>query len=194
MLRRIGFRRLLPVVNLAFYLLVVCFSPRSFNQGADGESTKPVRIPTRVKVVMSLNVPVMAPVSLLTEKIAPTFSVTWLSLLLGIFIPIWWYFVGRWFDRRLGWAVRLKPRRTPVRDVLLITSTVVAALPILLFFQTFFLSAAHRHAHASTTGIEVGLCGWYCFLLVVLADMLRTRYFHKDRMRDLGTGEDTSNV
>jgi hypothetical protein len=189
MLRRIGFRRLLPIANLAVFLSVACFSNCYYDPTSTSDSSKPVRIPARVKVVMSLDLPAIAPVSFLAV-VVPRISATWLSLVSGLFIPILWYYVGRWIDRRLGWAARPKLRRTLVRDILLIATAVVAALSILLFFQTLVLSAPYRHAHPSRTGMEVGLICWYCFLLIVVGEMLRARYFARSNV-GLGHGENT---
>jgi hypothetical protein len=192
MLRRIGFRRLLPIANLAVFLSVACFSNCFYDPTSGSDSSKPVRIPARVKVVMSLDLPAIAPVSFLTV-IVPRISATWLSLVSGLFIPILWYYVGRWIDRCLDWVARPKPRRTLVRDMFLIATAVVAALSIFLFFQTLVLSAPHRHEHPSRTGMEVGLICWYCFLLIVVGEMLRTRYFARSNVGS-GHGENTPSV
>lgn len=174
MLRRIGFRSLLPLANLVLFLSVACFNNCYYNPASSSNTTKPVRTPTRVKVVMSLDLPAMAPVTFLTV-VVPRISATWLSLVSGLFIPILWYYVGRWIDRRLDWAARPKPRRTLFRDAFLIATAVVAGLPIIAFLLS--LSAPDRRVHSSATGIEVGIYAWYCFLLVIVAEMLRARYF-----------------
>jgi hypothetical protein len=180
MLRRIGFRRLLPLLNLALYVASICIG----NAGDSGKthisaSRPPAAeagtIPARVKIAVSLNVPAVLAASLL-NVIVFHFQTSGVFLLAVPFVPLLWYPVGKWFDRRLGWVHRYKSKRTFIRDALVVASSVLAILSVVIFIQVI------KRGHPGPPDpfwIAFGVCAWFAFLLVVVAGIFYAHFLQK---------------
>jgi hypothetical protein len=93
-------------------------------------------------------------------------------LLAAPFVPMLWYPVGRWFDRRLGWAQRDKSKRTFIGDTLLVLCGLLAIFSVVIFLQTI-----KRAYTPDSLWLVFGVCAWFAFLLVVLAGRFHARFF-----------------
>jgi hypothetical protein len=180
MLRKIGFRRLLPVLSLALYVASICVG----NAGRSGtthisatrtHTAEVGTIPARVKMAVSLNVPAVLAASLL-NAIVFHFQTSGVFLLAVPFVPVLWYPVGKWFDRRLGWVHRCKPKRTFIRDTLVVASGVLAILSVVVFAQVI---KRGYPGPPDTFWIAFGVCAWFAFLLVVVAGIFHAHFLQK---------------
>ena len=183
MLRRIGFRRLLPVLNLVLYAASMCIGNASESgqtrmSAAHAHGGEADTIPTRVKIAVALNVPAVIAAFLL-NAIAFHFQTNRVFLLAVLFIPLLWYPVGKWFDRRVGWVRRGKPKRTFIRDALLVVSGVLAILSVVVLIQVI---KRGYPGPPDTFWIGFGVCAWFAFLLIVVAGMFHTRFLQKSEI------------
>ncbi len=169
MLRKLGFRTLLPVVHLAACLVVVfickimptlTISPRT------------ARIVTDVEC--GINLPVLAvPLALRAVFRIDASRALWLAI---PFVPVLWYAVGLWIDRRLGLVPQNRPRPSALYSISLLISFCVLVLLAIPLMQSIYQMRQSEDG-IDLPSLEFATCGWYVFLLVVLGEMIRVRFF-----------------
>jgi hypothetical protein len=161
MLRRVGLRTLLPISSLALYLALMCIgNARESRQTlATAKATAVIAdFPTRVKIMFALNVPAIATAFFLNEVVFHLQAnyIFWLALPL---VPLLWFKVGLWIDRRLGWVRRREPKRTFIRGAVLVVACLVAILFVIALLQTIL---GQRRSPGSTDmpWLNFGVCAW----------------------------------
>jgi len=77
-------------------------------------------------------------------------------------IPVLWYGVGRWFDRRLDWVASPKPKRSFLRDAILGLPGCFAVLVLLLVAQVMMRGYP---GPPDPLRLGLGVCSWFAFLL-----------------------------
>lgn len=178
---RIGFRRLLPILNVVLYGMFLCggiewrstLSPANHAQPADDSQN-----PARLKAVISLNAPAILLALFLNSIVFPLHPAR-AFVLSVLFIPVLWYLVGRWIDQHLGWIHRPMPKRSFLRDALLIAGGVLAFLAIVVAIQVI---RAGYPGPPDPLGIGLGFCIWFGFLLFVIARMLYFRFARRSAL------------
>ncbi len=117
MMRRIAFRRLLPLIFTAMHLILVLgaaahpsrasadepasFRSVAYQEGTDWKPMEPRPLSPAQRLAMVINLPAL----LLGIPIAATmFTGSDMALLYAAtpFVPLLWYGIGRWLDIRLG--------------------------------------------------------------------------------------------
>lgn len=171
MLRRIGFRMLLPLLNLILYLALICIGSAGNIQAIAANAD----FSTRAKVAFSLNVPALA-AAIVVNVVVFHFPASFISWLALPFIPLFWFGVGLWIDRRLGWSRRRIPKRSFIRDTFLIVTCLATALFAVELVKTIL---QQRRGSADMPWLDFGVCAWTGFLLTVLAGMFGARFFKK---------------
>lgn len=186
MLRTIGLRRLLPVLNIALFVAALCIGSAGdpeiqHKSAARDHVTETDTFPAHFKIAVSLNLPPVLTALVINATIFHfrTSCVPWLALPL---IPLFWFPVGKWFDRRLGWVPGRKPKRAFVRDALVITSGIFAILFLVVLLQVVRVVKQGYSGSPDALWIVLGVCAWFGFLLVVLAGMLHSRFLAKSDM------------
>jgi hypothetical protein len=170
MVKAIGFRRLLPIANCLLYVALLCF-----DNGHGITSSQPVSdvdaVPIPLRLVVAANVPAV----LVAFAIRAVFHFQLRNpFLLAIpFIPLLWYPVGSWIDRRLGWSPSRKRVRNRLRDVLLILAVLIACFAMQVFVQRFKVLYP-RPTDPFWAGYGIWL--WFLFLVAVLARMVYGRF------------------
>ena len=167
-IKTIGFRRLLPVLNLLLYVAFACVGSAGELSSVQTHSTHVDTVPVGTRFVVAANVPAVL-VAFALNATAFHFQPNRLFLLGIPFVPLLWYPVGYWIDRRVGWIPRRKPIRTMLRDAFLASAALIATLSVVVFIQTI------RRGYPGPMGY--GVCAWFAFLLTVLARMLYSRLF-----------------
>lgn len=176
MLRKIGLRRSLPILNLAFYIASMCIglpmrAHLTSMSAAQVHSVESGTVPFRIKFAVALNVPAIL-AAVLLNAIVFRFQINHMFLVAAPFVPMLWYPVGRWFDRRLGWVQGRKAKRTFIGDTLLVLCGLLAILSVVVVLQTI------RRAYTpDSLWLVFGVCTWFAFLLVVLAGIFHARFF-----------------
>jgi hypothetical protein len=159
MIKTIGFRRLLPIANCLLYVVLTCFGSCRITSAQFDPST----------LILAVNVPVV--LAAFTLDAAVFHSQLKLAFLLSIpLVPLLWYLVGSWIDRRIGWIPSRKYVRTLSRDVLLASAVVTACLVVVVFVQTVTLVHPPR-----MSWVVCAVCAWMAFLLAVLGRMVYRR-------------------
>ena len=169
MVKAIGFRRLLPIANCLLYVVLMCF-----DSGRGITSSQPVSdvgaVPIPLRLVVAANVP--AVLAAFAVNAVFHFQLRNPFLLTIPFIPLLWYPVGSWIDRRLGWSPSRRYVRTRLRDVLLVSAVVIACFAVQVFVQNA------RVLYPRPTDpfwMGYGIWLWFLFLLSVLARMVYRR-------------------
>jgi hypothetical protein len=176
MLRKIGLRRSLPILNLALYIASMCLGyavqPHLTSQSAAQiHSAESGTVPNRIKFAVALNVPAVLAALFLNAMIF-RFQSNHVLLLAAPFVPMLWYSVGRWFDQRLGWVQRGKSKSSFLGDTLLILCGLLAIFSVVTLLQTI-----KRAYTPDSLWLVFGVCTWFAFLLVVLARIFHARFF-----------------
>lgn len=129
-----------------------------------------------VNLESALNLPALS-IALILRAILKlgTNAGLWLAL---PFIPVLWYIVGLWLDRRLGWARRSAATPSRIRRVSLAISFCAAVLFGIPLLQTIY-EARRTGGTLGNAWLDLGVCTWYAFLLVVLAEMIRSSLFSR---------------
>lgn len=158
-MRRIGYRRLLPVANVVLYtvLIVLGYTKPYLVRTVEHDVVTNVAwqegtvewdpayvdyyVPNIHRLAYAINLPAYVPGSILGAAIERTFklwriSSVWLfenvviSVVTGLFVPVLWYRFGLWLDRLLG---SVPPRHFSISlwaKLFRISSAVVSALMI----------------------------------------------------------------
>jgi len=183
MLRTIGFRRLLPALNMALFAAAFCIGSVGGSDTRHESATRDHVVetgtfPAYFKIAVSLNLPAVLTALVVNATVFHfrTSCVPWLVVPL---IPLFWFPVGKWFDRRLDWVHRCKPKRTFVRDALAVASGILAILVFLVLLQVVRVVKQGYSGSPDGFWIVLGVCAWFAFVLVVLARMLYSRFLRK---------------
>ena len=176
MLRKISFRRLLPILNLALYISLMCLGHTvrlhlTAPSAAQLHLVEPGIMPSRIKLAVALNVPAVLAAFFLNTMVFH-FQTNYLFLLALPFVLMLWYPVGRWFDQRLGWVQRRKPKATLIGDILLVLCGLFAVFAVVILLQTM-----KRAYILDSLWLVLGVCAWFAFVLVVLAGAFYARFF-----------------
>ena len=111
---RLGWRHILPVLLLPLYIILIVSGERQIGPLTPEQRRELANMhmptPLATELAIAINLPVIAPA-------LPTFAATyfiwgeramhtrWIdSAVFGLFVPVLWYLVGRWVDRRIGLA------------------------------------------------------------------------------------------
>lgn len=168
MLRKLGLRTLLPVVHLAACLIVVFFC-KIVPTSIISQGTARVII----DVECGINLPVLA--VFFTLKAVFRMDASRALLFCIPFVPVLWYAVGLWIDRRLGLVPRNKPRPGAFYSISLMIFFCAMVLLAIPFMQSIYQTP--RNGNEPDLSAELAICAWYLFLLVILAGMIRARFF-----------------
>ena len=180
MLRRIGLRWLLPLINLVVYvaLIGVC---EVWKSGLPNPTSPPQsrsvepKVSPFVKGVLSANVLALAAGVILNASAQHTQPMR--GFLLAVpFVPLFWYPVGRWLDRRLQWMLPRQPKRSLTCDALLIFVAVIALISAVVLIQVIRTGIP---GPPDRLGLGFGFCAWFAFGLVVVLFALFDRFFQR---------------
>ena len=181
MLRRIGFRRLLPLIQLPLYVVLVLYSypmyvriagiPVLFRsrhvayQELEGVPFNPQYIerpmPLPLKVAVVLNLPAvlvgMMPLHFVPNQERTIKQEFYAHLATSVLVAVLWFVVGLWLDRQLGFVVRRRCSRSLVRRV--------------LRWSVLVIGAASFSAAILATIWEVVRRGWSQELLLIVGGL-----------------------
>lgn len=172
MIKAIGLRRLLPILNVLLYLAVICFTNPDTAASAQARVNQLDRIPVGTRLIIAANVPAVLLAFALNATVLHL-QPTRLFLLAAPFVLLLWYPVGFWFDRRLGWIASNRPIRTFLRDSFLASQVLIAVLAIVIFVQVIKRGSP---GPPDRFWMSYGVCAWFAFLLAVLATKLYARF------------------
>ena len=170
-MKAIGFRRLLPIVNVSLYLMFLCFAGASAPGSFQARVNETDSISVGTRLVIAANVPVVVAAFALNAAVLHLQS-SRLFLLASPFVLLLWYPVGLWLDRRFGLIPLRRPVRSFVRDGLLATQVLVAILAVVVFLQVI---KRGYPGPPDPYWMGYGVCAWFAFLLAVLGTKLYAR-------------------
>jgi hypothetical protein len=149
MLRRIGFRRLLPIVFLFAHAALLVFSPEQSQSISSSEGSKadrffassqgnsivwqpmePQQLTPEQRIAMVVNLPAMIlaiPIAIAFFQGSP-FGLMYAGLL---FVPLVWYGVGRWLDRLFGFIPQSPKLHKTSRKACAVLSAFVLTMSVL---------------------------------------------------------------
>ncbi len=176
MLRRYGFRRILPVLHLFLYVMLVVLGALTYQHGqqqqqaeviptALQESSPPFK-PTIViepfewRFAILLDFPAIAAGALLLTITSRHVSELYLLLLSTPFVPITWTLLGRWLDYQL----RILPRPPRNMTRLVFSSLGIAVACLMLAMVIVSASKSHSTSEASAWG-TLYLVSWAAIIL-----------------------------
>ena len=156
----------LPVVQAAVFVVLMSLAdtqpsqrlprPTPLQEGQVGWD--PVFIhappPRPFVIAMALNLPAVllaTPLMLVLASASPVLDriPEWVFVvLLTPFVAYWWFLVGRWIDRRLGWLPDPHPLSTPEARVIywMLASAALILFAILAFFRDHHGNDSLRYA------------------------------------------------
>jgi hypothetical protein len=169
-MRRIGFRRALP---LLFTVVHVCFvwSARSVeSQALSVTYQEGVGVPMRSleapplkpiqKMALVLEIPAMFLAILVGAVVLHQNENAWMYLSIAL-VPFLWYFIGRWLDGLLGCIARLRVPRI-LRGLLNVVAIFILGVSIA------GLTPLYHHRTAGTYWVFTGLALWSCLCLAMM--------------------------
>ena len=181
MFQRIGFRLLLPVMNLALCVALVCTgNPASRNPSAMSSSLDNANTPVRLEFVLGVNLPALLPV-LVAHIAMPGLNKNFEVWLAIPFTLVLWFLVGSWMDRRLGLIHSRRPKRTFIRDWALVAFCIVASLAFVLLIKVMHVAVPTPGHPRDVRWIGYSISGWYLLFLGTLAGMCWDRFFQPNR-------------
>jgi hypothetical protein len=155
MIRRLGFRRILPVAQLALYLLLVFLGAATYQHGMPRQQARlhlaAVQLnpahpqiqtaaePIEWRLATLLNFPAIGCGAALMSAIGKQESELYLLLLSLPFIPLLWTLIGRWLDHQLRY--RPRPHRTWPRVLWCSLGIAIALLLLIMLFVSLPKSA-----------------------------------------------------
>lgn len=169
---RLGFRHALPILLLLLYVILIAVSgewqreplpPEVARQLADMDLTPPP--PLAMQIAVAVNLPAALP------TIPIVLAENWLRggtsarldyVVFGLFVPVLWYFVGRWVDRRVGLATRVT--RSPSR----IATIGFAFLVVVTIFAAAGLVGGRPQGGHGDRMVRFAAFLWAAFAAVVL--------------------------
>lgn len=178
-MRRIGFRRALPVVLTAVHLILVwsvldkhnvsasaglraAYRPISL-QGGVGIPLRPLGPPPLKpvhKIALLLDLPALMLAIPIAAIVFSRNEMAWLYTSIP-FVPVLWYGIGRWLDGLLGYVQRLHLPQ-PLSRLL--------AVPAmgLLCLSAIVITPLYHHRTTDTFWVGIGLIFWSGLLLGVI--------------------------
>jgi hypothetical protein len=168
-MRRIGFRRVFPVVLTLIHIVLIWFaqthpsaSPHIVSQyrpvayqegdGAPMEVVEPPSLKPVRKIALILELPAMFVATLIGAVLFPLNETAWLFTSIP-FVPLVWYVIGRWLDGLLGYCARLRLPRI-LRTLLAVPAGLVLCVGLAGF------TPLYHHRTADTYWMFSGLVLW----------------------------------
>jgi hypothetical protein len=145
MIRRLGFRRILSLSQLALYMVLVVLGAISYQHGAERQArlrpaafrnhAGPLDLPAPTEPVewrfaTLQNLPGIAFSTLLLAMFAKHSSELYILLFSAPFVPLTWMLIGRWLDYQLRHLPR--PPRTLFRTLMCSLGIAVAVLLLIM--------------------------------------------------------------
>ena len=183
MLRRLGYRRILPIANIILFIALVTIGAMQVNHSLglrfrqvayqeelpEGHPQATFVMPLAWTVAIAINVPA----TMLGALLAEIFQVG--SNLAGLlcsmpFVLVLWNIVGRWLDRQLN----ILPRRVPSSAtriacwIGILLSAVLLAVGLMAF-------RSHGVLNADVVALALGWLLWSLLLLVMCVLTLQRR-------------------
>lgn len=188
-MKRIRFRRVLPIVQLALFVALLVVGKqeqRAYEAGREaarvaslskGETGSEVIIwhllrryvPPALRINGAVNFPVELAAGLLGtgSSIKPdSLEMKWVVKGLGVLVL--WFSVGIWLDRRLG-LVPAPPQHRPWRIVQVLTKIACAVCVLFAALMTYVAIYTHHDDHL----VYVPSAAWAAFGALVLALLIR---------------------
>jgi hypothetical protein len=176
MIRRLGFRRILPVAQLALYLVLVFLGEATYQHGSPHQQARlhlaamqlspahpqiqTAAEPIEWRFATLLNFPAISCGAVVMTIIGKQESELYLLLLSLPFIPLLWTLIGRWLDYQLRY--RPRPQRTWPR---VLWCSLGIALAILLLIM-FLVSLPKSSVSEGQTWGALYLVTWSALLLI----------------------------
>ncbi len=185
MLRRLGFRRILPIGHIILFIALVTigaiqvghsFGPRVRQVAYQQEGELPNGHPQATFVMplaWTLAIAINVPATMLGALIAEIFHLgsNMGGLLCSMpFVLLLWYFVGRWLDHQLN----ILPRRAPGNGIRIacwvgiLLSAVLLAIGLMAF-------RTHVSLNADVVALALGWLLWSLLLLIMCVLTLQRR-------------------
>jgi hypothetical protein len=111
---RLGLRHILPALLLPLYIILVVSGERQIGPLTPEQRRELANMhmptPLATELAIAINLPAIAPALPTFAAIyffggEPVMKTRWVdSAVFGLFVPVLWYFVGPWVDRRVGLA------------------------------------------------------------------------------------------
>ena len=188
MLRRIGFRHVLPPVQLLLYCVlslnaywarlgqqpcsVIWSSSQGILLAQEGDTvtfSPPCREPTSLLVAGSLNLPAQLAGLILAATLHRE-SDAWSFAITAPMVVILWYLVGLWIDRRLGRVAVRRGRFPRILAKAAYGFSILMVLVSAILIARAFTDYGHR---IGTYFVVAGFASWSVFLLMVTSANLR---------------------
>lgn len=192
MLRRIGFRHVLPPVQLLLYCVLILSaywgrlgqqpctfmwsSSRDILLAQEGDTVSfppPCREPKSLLVAGSLNLPAELAGMILAASLAATLhreGDAWSFAITAPMVVIFWYLVGLWIDRRLGRVAVRRGRFPRILAKAAYGFSILMVLVSAILIARAFTDYGHR---IGTYFVVAGFASWSVFLLIVTSSNLR---------------------
>ena len=185
MLRRLGFRRILPIANILLFMALVTigamqvghsFGPRvrqtAYQEGGnlpEGHPQATFTMPIAWTVAIAINVPATMLGALCAEifHIGSNFGALLCSM---PFVLLLWYAVGHWLDHQLN----ILPRCAPGNGIR-IACWVGILLSALLLAVGLMAFRSHAALNADVVALALGWLLWSVLLLVMCVLTLQRR-------------------
>lgn len=181
-MRRIGFRRVFPVVFTLIHIVLIWFAqthpsasphivsqhrPVAYQEGdsVPMEAFEPPSLKPAQKIALILELPAMFVATLIGTIFFPRNDVAWLYTSVPL-VALVWYCIGRWLDGLLGYSARLCLPR-----ILRKLSTVLAIGVLLV--STSWLTPLYHHRTPDTYWIFSGFVLWSGLCLAVMVTSAR---------------------
>jgi len=181
-MRRIGFRRVLPVALTLIHIVLIWFaqihpsaSPHFVSQyrgvayqegdSIPMEAFEPPPLKLVQKIALILELPAMFAATLIGSVFFPRNDAAWLYTSVPL-VPLVWYCIGRWLDGLLGYSARVCLPRI-LRKLLTVLAIGV------LFLGGAGLTLLYHHRTPDTYWIFGGFVLWSGLCLAVMASSAR---------------------
>ncbi|HWR13338.1 MAG TPA: hypothetical protein VN577_00810 [Terriglobales bacterium] len=180
MIRRLGYRRLLPVAQLTLYFALLGIGyfqlpPQALAQEhRTFTPVSPSNIPTAWKVAVALNVPAMVCGALLTSILYPHGTELFVLLFSAPFVALLWHFIGRWLDYQFH--ILPRPPKTTTRIILAVNGLIIGTFGII----SGFVSVPDTRSSEPTGPVVMTLI-WSALLIIMCATALFRSRNHRSR-------------
>jgi len=167
MIRRFGFRHMLPALVLLIHLTVLWWDSHGAKHRPVETSPPPMwdvpkPIPVAIKVAAAVNLPALLMSVPFLMAFAPSSDSA--AIFASIpFVPLVWYGIGLWLDRLTGLAAPPRRRHPTLRRIVVITAAILLCLSIVSMTPINH----HRGTDLYWTGGTMVL--WSVLLLVISA-------------------------
>lgn len=192
MIRRLGFRLLLPVLNLTVFIALSALGVRScsvallFQEWTAGPLdicfSNPyyplLTIPCLIAIAVNAPASFAAEILLHLAGIPNERFATWLVPAMYPFVALFWYLCGRWVDHQVAW---LPPSTRPRRSIgiLYVAAVVLAPLVLVHIWRVvYFLLGGVAGWHGETPFVAAwtyGFTVWLVWWELMLVSAIRQR-------------------